>query len=228
MSRLTERVIIAVLVLLFALVGAAYWFCRNDTQKPPDIVSISRFDPIFSKDIKRATDMADLPALREVSLNGDDLEVRIWRTQSLPTLEGVLLRHIDGDWSGLHLRFRTDEQGEIQGAEVEQLKTPVSGWRLFWGELVGTGIMLLPFTPENECDTRYIDGIIYFVEISQNGTYRNYQYSGASFECRESKQMPEIGEIIGLAFDSGQEKCTQYEWFACMRERKAQSVASPK
>src|SRR5690606_5809688 len=138
------------------------------------------------------------------------------------------LRHIDGEWSGLHLRFRADEQGEILRAQVEQLKTPESGWLLFWGELVGKGIMLLPYTPENECDTRYIDGIIYVVEISQNGTYRNYQLKEDLFECRESKQMTEIGEIIGLAFDNGQEKCTRYEWFPCMRERKAQSVDAPK
>ncbi len=148
--------------------------------------------------------MADMPALKDINLDGDDLEVRIWRPHDLPTLEGVFLTRINDDWSGLHFRFRTNEQGDIQAAETEQLKAPESGWTLFWAKLVEKGILRLPFSPENECDTRYLDGVMYVVEISHNGTYRNYQYH-EGVECRESKQMTEIGEIIGLEFDSGKE-----------------------
>lgn len=227
MNRLSKRIIIAVLVFLFGFAAVAYWLYREETQKKPDIVSISRFDFLFSKEHKMATSMADMPDLREVSLGVDDIEVRIWRAYSLPTLEGVFLKRINGEWSGSHIRFRTDEQGDIQAAEVEQLKTPAVGWSLFWGKLTEKGILLLPLTPENECDTRYLDGILYVVEINQNNTYRNYQYGQGNYECRESKHMTEIGEIIGLEFDSGQEKCKRFEWFACMTDRKAKSLPSP-
>ena len=227
MNKSPKLVIIAVSVFLFTIAAVAYWLYREETQKKPDIVSISRFDFIFSKDIKVATNMADMPDLREVSLGGDDIEVRIWRAYDLPTLEGVFLRRVKGEWSGSHFRFRTNEQGDIQAAEVEQLKTPASGWSLFLGKMAEKGILLLPLTAENECDTNIIDGIFYVVEINQNNTYRNYMYIAGNDECRESKQMTEIGEIIGLEFDSGQEECKRYEWFACMTSRKAKSLPSP-
>lgn len=139
MIRLSKRVIIAVLVFLLGVAGVAYWLYREETQKQPDIVSISRFDSIFSKDINLATSMADMPALREVSLDGDDIEVRIWREHDLSTLEGVFLKRINGQWSGLHIRFKTDEQGDVQAAEVGQLKTPKLGWESFWGTIVDKG-----------------------------------------------------------------------------------------
>ena len=226
MNKLSKRVIIAVLVFLFGVAAVAYWLYREEPQKKPDIVSISRFDYIFSKDHKLATSMANMSDLREVSLGADEIEVRIWRAYDLSTLEGVFIKRVKGDSSGLHFRFNTDEHGEVQAAEVEQLKTPAVGWSLFFGKLAEKGIFLLPLTPENECDTRYIDGIRYIVEINQNYTYRNYQYIQGD-GCRESKQMTEIGEIIGLEFDSGQEKCKRYEWFACMTDRKAKSLPSP-
>jgi hypothetical protein len=227
MNRLT-KLIAVILVIFVSFAALAYWFYWDETKKQPDIVSISRFDYIFSKDLKRATDMAEMPALREVSLDGDDLEVRILRAYSLSEQEGVFIKRVKGEWSGRHLRLKSNEHGDVQAAEVNELKTPASGWILFWGKLVEKGIMLLPLSPENECDTSRIDGIRYFVEISQNNTYRNYQYQQGNFECRESKQMSEIGEIIGLEFDSGQEECKMYEWFACMTNRKGQSLAAPK
>ncbi len=225
MSELTKRILV-ILVVFGSFAAVAYWFYQAETQRKPDIISLSRFDYIFSKDINLASSMANMPALREVSLDSDDIEVRIWRTHSTPTLEGVLLRRINNEWSGLHIRFRTNDQGDIQAAEVEQLKNSVSDWFYFWGKLVEKGLLLLPITAESECDTNYIDGILYVVEISQNNTYRNYQYREGD-GCRESKQMTEIGEIIGLEFDSGTERCEMFNWFACMTERQDQSLTSP-
>ncbi len=213
---LSAKSVCAILIVLGGFAAAGYWFCREGTAKKPDITSVSRFDSIFSKDIKQATDMADIPALRDVGLEGDDLEVRIWRAHDLPTLEGVFLKQSSGNWSGRHFRFRTDWQGDIQTAEIEQLKAPEAGWPLFFGKLADKGLLRLPLSPENDCDTRYIDGIRYFVEISQNGTYRNYQYSEGADDCRESKQMTDIGETIGVEFDPGEEKCENHKWFPCM------------
>ncbi len=217
----TPFLIIVVSVSLFALTAVAYWLCREETHKAPDIVDVSRGDSVLSKDVNLATSMADIPALRDVGLDGDDIEVRVWRSFSLPTQEGVLLKRVRGQWSGHHIFFKTDERGDVLASEVVKLKPPKIGWELFWGKLVEKGILLLPITPENECDFSVIDGQRYFVEISQNNMYRNYQYSENHFECRESRQMTEIGEIIGVEFDTGQEACKRYEWFACMTERNA-------
>jgi hypothetical protein len=226
MNRSVKPVIGAVLVFFVGVAGAACWFNREEAKRAPDIVSVSRFDSILSKDIRLATSLADIPDLREDSLGVDDIEVRIWRGHSLSTLEGVFVKRVNGEWSGFHLSLKSDEHGKVQAAEVKQLKAPESGWQIFLGELGEKGLFMLPLTPENECDTSSIDGILYIVEISQNNTYRNYQYP-AGDHCRESKQMTEIGEIIGLEFDSGQEQCKEFEWFACMRNRKAESLPSP-
>lgn len=221
MNRSFKAVIGAVLVFLFGVAAAAYWLYREETQKEPDIVSISRFDSIFSKDINLATSLADMPPLRKVSLGVDDSEVRIWRGHSISTQEGVFIKRVNGEWSGLHLSLKTDEHGEVLAAEVKQLKTPESGWQIFLGKLGEKGLLLLPLTPENKCDTNLIDGILYVVEINQNNTYRNYMYIAGNDGCRESKQMTEIGEIIGLEFDSSQEECkTTYEWFACAKTKR--------
>lgn len=220
MNRSLKPVIGAVLVFFVGIAGAACWLDREKTQRAPDIVSISRFDYIFSKDIRLATGMANIPDLREFSLGGEDMEVRIWRAHSLPAEEGVFIKRVNGEWTGRHFRLKTDEHGDIQTAEVKELRTPESGWQIFLGQLGEKGLFLLPLTAENECDTRGLDGIRYIVEISQNNTYRNYQYP-AGDGCRESKQMTEIGEIIGSEFDSGQQECkTTYEWFACAKTKK--------
>jgi hypothetical protein len=221
MNRLLKPVIGAVIVFSFSVAAVVYWLYPEETGKAPNIVSISRFDSIFSKDISLATSLADMPDLREFSLGGDDIEVRIWRAHSLPAQEGVFLKRSNGKWSGLHIRFKTDQNGDVQAAEVEQLKTPELGWEAFWGKLVDKGILTFPLTPENECDTRGFDGIHYVVEINQNNTYRNYQYAAGDDDCRESKQMTEIGQIIGLEFDSGPQQCkTTYEWFACAKTKR--------
>ena len=219
----TSKLILSLVICISSFLALACQQFWEDTRKEPDVVSVSRFDPIFMKDINLATSMADIADLREISLIGDDIEVRIWRSYSLPTLEGVFLKRTAGEWSGLHLRVKGDDH--VQTTEVKQLNTPEIGWDLFWAKIAEKGILLLPITAENECDIRYIDGILYVVEISQNKMYRNYQYQQGT-DCRESKQMTEIGEIIGVAFDSGSEECKKYEWFSCMTKRKAQSPSA--
>lgn len=217
----SSKLFLSILAISVCLALAGCRLYPEATHEPPNIVSISQFDSIFSRDINLATSMADIPTLREASLNDDDIEVRIWRAFDVSTLEGVFLKRTGSEWSALHIRFRTVNKGDIQGTEVKQLPEPEEGWESFWGKIVDKGLLRLPISPEGDCETKYIDGILYFVEISQKRTYRNFQYTENDNTCRsESKQMTEIGEIIGLEFDSGEEECTRYEWFACMVARK--------
>jgi len=229
MNTLSRRVIIAVLVFFFVGAAVTGWLYRREGQNEPDIVSISRFDSIIFKGAGKATgidqltSLSNLAELRKVRLRKGDIEVRVWRGFGLGLLEGVLIKREGGEWYGLHIREIIDQYAEVQSVALVQLSGPNGGWESFWGKLVDKGLLQFPLTPENECERKYIDGILYVVEINQNGTYRNYQYLEGAEECRESKQMTEIGEIIGLEFDSGQEECKEYEWFACMTKRKTQT-----
>ncbi len=109
---------------------------------------------------------------------------------------------------------------------MKQLNPPKSGWQSFWKNIVDKGILTLPDASEIGCEMYIGDAISYVVEINQDKTYRTYRYSDGNEKCREAKQMEDIGEIIGLEFDSGIEKCKTTEWFACMTLRKTHNQIS--
>ena len=173
--------------------------------------------------INDATKLGDLPELRKVHLRKDDIEIRVWRGFSLDPLEGVILSRTDGEWSALHIK--TDNCCRFEKATVEPLYRPKLGWSAFWKMLDEKEILTIPQSSENECDKPGIDEIGYVVEINQGMNYRNYFYP-QSGKCREAKQTKEIGEIIGLEFDSGQEQCERTEWFACMTFLKSRNLLS--
>lgn len=190
------------------------------TPKAPVITSVSRVDTIFFQEINRVTDLAGIESLRTVYVPKDDLEVRVWRGFGLSPLEGVLLRRTGNSWSGLHLT--ADQYFEAQNVQVEMLQPPRSGWTTFATEIVDNGLLRLPKMREEACDENGVDGIGYLVEINHNRTYRSYLYRDGNTGCRESEEMSNIGEVIGLEFDTGTEQCKTAEWFPCMTYRKRQ------
>ena len=109
--------------------------------------------------------------------------------------------------------------------QVDDLPSPKSGWKGFWSTLVDEGLLELPLSPEVDCHG--LDPLIYTVEINQNNTYRNYQYPIVDEKCRETKQMAQIGETIGIEFYSGENECSSKdEWFACEAKNKQQRYLS--
>lgn len=188
------------------------------TPKAPVITSVSRIDTLFFKEINRVTDLAGIESLRTVYVPSGDLEVRVWRGFGLSPLEGVVLRRTGNSWSGLHLT--ADQYFEAQKVQVETLQRPRSGWIAFSTKVVEDGLLALPKTLEENCDNSGIDGIGYVVEINQNRTYRNYYYYDGNIGCRDSEEMSNLGEVIGLEFDTGTEQCKTAEWFPCMTYRK--------
>lgn len=169
--------------------------------------------------INRISELGGLEKLRETRLAQGDIEIRIWRGGL--SLEGVVLKRINGLWKGQHLT--TNKYNEPEKVKVKRLFAPKSGWTAFWKQLNDKEILTLPQSTENECDvTQVIDGTSYVVEINQNKTYRTYFYpDGIGNRCREAKQINDIGEFIGLEFDSGLEECKTTEWFACMTLNKS-------
>ena len=225
MHKLSTRIPIIILTFVIGSFAVAGWFYYQKFQPNQVLIPNVRRDLLLFNGvseiggINRVTELSELPKLREAHLQKGDIEVRIWRGFSLSPLEGVFLRRTDGQWSGLHIT--TDEHYEPKKAKAKLLNPPKSGWETFWQKLVNKEILTLPQSTKNECDIPEIDGIGYVVEINQDKIYRYYFYpSGNGKKCREAKQMDDIGEFIGLEFDSGQEECKMAEWFPCMTRRK--------
>lgn len=223
MYKLSIRLVVTILTFVVGIFAVAGWFYCQESQKFRVIVPNAHRDSILFSGvderggINHVTKLVNIKGLREIRLKNDDIEVRIWRSSSL---EGVFLKRIAGQWSGLHIK--PNGYYKAEKVEIEQLNSPKSGWESFWKQLIDKEILTLPQSTENKCDISTIDGTTYVVEINQYRTYRTYYYpEGNDKICREAKQMKEIGEFIGLEFDSGREQCKTTEWFPCMTFRKS-------
>ncbi|MEP7074700.1 MAG: hypothetical protein ABI878_02735 [Acidobacteriota bacterium] len=187
------------------------------------VISDPHTDEILFKDINRATELGNLEELRKSQVLPGDLEVRVWRGGSFSGLEGVAIKRSNDAWSGLHLR--ATNYTETQAVKVEKLTGPKSGWQQSWKNLSEKGILTIQQTADNECVTSILDGNLYVVEINQNNNYRYYYYP-ENGKCTEAKETNELGETIGLEFDTGTETCKTTEWFACMTKRHLNSVSN--
>ena len=156
--------------------------------------------------------------MRNVRLPEGDIDARIWRGFSLDPLEGVLIKRNSGQWSGIHLK--TNRYYDVQKVDSRVLNPPTAGWDSFWQKLADEGLTTIQQNSVHDCDIPNIDGIGYVVELNSGQTYRYYFYPEAHPKCEEARKTAEIGEIIGLEFDSGYEKCERTEWFPCMTYRK--------
>ncbi|MDQ6787025.1 MAG: hypothetical protein M3033_09480 [Acidobacteriota bacterium] len=223
MYKFSIRFSIVILTFFIGIFAAAHWFYNQEAQQVQIILLVSSGDSIYFKEINQATNLGGLTQLRKTYLGKDDIEVRVWRGFGLSPLEGVILKRTNGEWLALHIK--TDHYAEPKQAEVKQLSPPKSGWESFWKQLVDKEILTLRQSSENECDIPGNDEMGYVIEINQDKTYRNYSYP-VSGKCREAKQTKDIGEFIGLEFDSGREECKTTEWFACTTLRKAHETAN--
>ena len=217
MNKLSTPVIVVIITFIVGTLSVTGWYFYRESQRVQIILPKATWEPIFFKGINQATNLAELTELRKTSLRKSDIEIRIWRGFSLSPLEAVILKRTYGQWSALYIK--TDEPTEFKEVELKKLNSPKSGWESFWKQITDKGILMLPDPSEINCEIFGFDNIGYVVEINQDKVYRTYMYSGA--KCSEAKQMEEIGEIIGLEFDSGEEECKTTEWFACMTLRKS-------
>lgn len=226
MNKFSIRFLIIIVTFIIGISSAAGWFYYQESQKVEIQLPNSLWEPIFfngvSRDgiseatggINQATKLAGLKELRKTSFKKGDMEIRVWRGFGLSPLEAVVLNRNNNQWSAQHLK--TDNYYDYEKVELKQLNPPKSGWESFWKQVTDKGILTLRDPSEINCkDSDFVDGTGYVVEINQNKIYRTYKmHSGG--ECDSVRQMNQIGEIIGLEFDSGQEECKHYEWFACM------------
>lgn len=163
------------LTLLLAALG-----CGAASLPPYNAAAPRRADPeaywerIFFGTIDERVDAANLANLRQVSLQGDELEVRIWAGFGLGRLRGVVLRRSAAGWIGLHL-----EPPEERNTGAREI-TPRGGWDALWARIEREGLLVLPDSATLKPGPKVADGICYVVEINRKGTYRAYHYCNPS------------------------------------------------
>ena len=222
MSKHSTRILIAALTFILGISFVAGWLYYRESQRVEIELPDSHWEQIFFKTINKTTELGGLDELRKTKLNGDDIEVRVWRGFGLGDLEGVILKHTNNQWKAFHVK--ADDYAEPQQAEVKELNPPKSGWESFWKNLNEQGLLTLRDPSETNCEDGGIDGTGYVVEINQNKIYRTYQMREDG-KCPGVQQMEEIDDLIGEEFDSGREQCKTAEWFACAKLRKSRRSA---
>lgn len=172
--------------------------CFHNT-KPKLIIPNSQKDEIFNKFINPITDKYELPRLRETSLSGDDLEVRIW--VSSYEIDGFILSRVSNKWSALALKeidcngYNYYPKNKVYETGKINLATPKSGWENLWQKLVETGIVDLPSSDY----ISMIDEGSYKLETNMNGIYQ-IRFYGMEDKSLEAGQMKKNGEIIADEF----------------------------
>ena len=167
MSKFSTRFLVVSLTFVIGIFAVVGWFYYQKSHKNSinNFRTLAKIEILF-EGINNATNLGNLPELRKTFLGSDDIEIRIWRGFGLSSLEGIVLKRADGQWSGLHIK--SNNYHEPVGVKVEKLIAPKSGWESFWKQLTDKEILTLPQSFENECNIPDIDGIGYVVEINQN------------------------------------------------------------
>ena len=216
MNKLGHKLLIVFLVFLLLGTGTAAWFInrRPDGNKPEEnqlrksqereplrkAASEARWEPIFFKMINERLAESGIAELRTVQMTGNDFEVRVWVGFGGKGEDGLILRHLSNQWSGLHLHGISE--GPRLVSTVSNLVAPQSGWEAAWQKLTHVGLLTLPDAPAADCSPQIFDGVSYVVEINKDQKYRTYLYDNPSHsKCSEAKQMLEIGGIIAEEFD---------------------------
>ncbi len=201
MSKLTTRLIIALLTFLLGIAVTTVWYLKQSsaTQEVRLIIPNASWEPIFFKTINSVAKLSGQTDLRKTNLPEGDVEVRMWWGFGLSPLEGIILRHVAGQWSAIHVK--ADNYYEPEKAERKELRPPKSGWDACWKRLVDAGILTLPDASEVNCSADGLDGIAFVIETNTNRTYRTYKYGNPTLaKCNEAKQMVKITEIIDEEF----------------------------
>ncbi|MDQ1422079.1 MAG: hypothetical protein QOJ52_4041 [Acidimicrobiaceae bacterium] len=148
------------------------------------------WEPIFFQSVNDLTHRVGWEPLRNKSVAADSLEVRVWIGFGVVPLEAFRLRRDGSQWSAQHVIDTVQKAGP---ANV-RAASPKSGWATLWRDLTHLGLLTLPDSsalPREE--EMILDGESYVVEISQNDSYRTYEYSNPQFQ-----RWPEAKKIVQI------------------------------
>jgi hypothetical protein len=152
--------------------------------------------PGFWETIDSRTKQAGIQRLREIRLQDDDLEVRLWIGFGVKVLNGFVLKRTNDKWSAYHLSVNYDDPKHWRPTSVP-LREPIIGWNKSWLSLVENNILTLPDATSINCEKPMLDGISYVVEIRKGENYRTYSYGNPELnKCAEARSMVAIADII--------------------------------
>jgi hypothetical protein len=149
----------------------------------------------ISRDVDQIAKIGGLPPLKMASLAQADTEIRIWYGLGLFPLEGFAMKRTGAHLTAFHLKAY--DYYQFNRATLLQLAAPKSGWEACWQRLINADVLNLPSGTESPDP----DAQGFYVEVMNNGSYRNYQYNSPEYsESPNAKRMLAIGDIISDEF----------------------------
>jgi hypothetical protein len=135
---------------------------------------------LYFESIDRQAQGMELKQLRTLSLQADEIEVRVWEGFGIGPLTGYVMKRSKGKWSALASR-------QWYKRPLESLPVPRStDWAATWARLEREGIRDIRDDSERPPPCRMVtDGVGYVVEIAQGEAYRTYLVSNPQSERSE-------------------------------------------
>jgi hypothetical protein len=141
--------------------------------------------------INQFTAKAGLSKLTKQKIQGDDIEVRLWRFPSENPIRVFRLQRKANVWRCWYL---VENKPKTRKVNVRVLPEPKDGWNRFWDKLTTQNILNLPI-----CNYQPggMDASALLLEISAEGKYRKVLYdSSSSEECAEARKIWRIFDIF--------------------------------
>jgi hypothetical protein len=93
-------------ILVLSACGLVLWIIYQYPTKllPNPKIPDTSWERVFFGEINNVAELASLKDLRKTKFDGDDVEIRIWRGFGLSDLEGIAVKRIKNEWSGVHIK----------------------------------------------------------------------------------------------------------------------------
>lgn len=197
MKVFLERLIAASLTFTIGMAAPIPWFEEAiEEQTETDELRVIIPEDIRSSHylglIDQFESYYDLPKLRESTLPGDDIEIRVYVSGFTLGTDVLILRRTSDKWQGTHYSGMTPRiSRHFNGV------SPLSNWSTIWKRLKEAGILSLSGTK----DSRVQDGVVYIVETNLNKTYLAYAFANpAQLEDEDGTKMVTIARILAEEF----------------------------
>ena len=153
----------------------------------------------FFKKIDRVTRLTGESELRTTALKSGDHEARIWWGFDGQPVQGIFLKHVDGQSSAIHIKANFNNGADDWTRD--ELNLPKSGWDATWRQLVAAGITNLPDASQTACGPSGLPGMV-VVETRFDHRYRTYLYPNSTLrKCGDAKHLIEISQIVLKEFE---------------------------
>lgn len=196
---------------LVTFLAATSLFCHgtasiqtSSTLRTPEVTPapLSRdtaWEQSFFSALEERLKQVKLPSLKTMTLDENDIEVRLWYDARPKAINGFLIHRLRGRWSAIGIRQTIDEWPSP--VVQKNLGRPKPGWENLWKQLRDSGVLTLPDSSETKCHSEVLDGAALVVETSVSKVYKTYRYANPQLvDCDEAKRIMTIEAIIAKEF----------------------------